>query len=163
MNSQTILLSFSLTFLLFLNACAMIPFEDDLHWDDPLAYSQSAVGQRAPHRPETYSSDLRSGFETASKPSQRKPSQHQEQLQGSLRQAAVDQTIQQGDVAPGMSMSQVRKAWGSPQEVQLAGDPRYGNAKWVYFEGLSSRWSLGRTRAVYFENGRVVGWESSAR
>ena len=59
-----------------------------------------------------------------------------------------------------MSTQEVRAAWGEPREVETAGDPRLGNEKWTYYNGLSSRWSISSTRIVYFEAGKVVGWRS---
>lgn len=58
------------------------------------------------------------------------------------------------DIAWGMEMKQVSNSWGEPGDVHVAGDPREKNEKWVYREGLN------QTRIVYFENGRVSGWET---
>ncbi len=77
-----------------------------------------------------------------------------------LRRIRVRHGLQERDLVLGMQMSDVRNVWGEPRDVQMAGDPRYGNQRWIYFEGLSSPWSTSRARIVYFENGRVVGWET---
>lgn len=65
-----------------------------------------------------------------------------------------------GGIYMGMKERQVLRNWGEPRVVENAGHPEDGNARWVYFSGLSSRWSLSPMRIVYFENGVVVGWET---
>jgi hypothetical protein len=64
------------------------------------------------------------------------------------------------DLILGMDRDDVLSIWGDPREVQVAGDARLGNERWIYPMGLSSPWSLGQSRVVYFESGRVVGWET---
>ena len=63
------------------------------------------------------------------------------------------------DVVTGMSSDEVRAIWGEPREVEHAELPGSGNERWTYYEGLSSRWSLSTARVIYFESGRVAGWE----
>lgn len=60
----------------------------------------------------------------------------------------------------GMAMDEVTQVWGDPREVDTAGDPALGNQRWTYTDGFSSRYSLGGKKIVYFEEGRVVGWET---
>jgi hypothetical protein len=60
----------------------------------------------------------------------------------------------------GMSMPKVRKLWGQPQDVEVAGDPNSGNERWTYLNGLSNQWGTSNYRVVYFEQGQVAGWES---
>jgi hypothetical protein len=74
-----------------------------------------------------------------------------------------EQAVNSGQIVLGMPMTDVRQVWGEPLDVESAGDPRAGNERWVYSEGLSSRWSLAPTRVVYFERGRVIGWKTSSR
>ncbi|MCM2280158.1 MAG: hypothetical protein NDJ89_18975 [Oligoflexia bacterium] len=64
------------------------------------------------------------------------------------------------DLVPGMSMADVEEIWGQPQEIQMAGMPGTGYERWIYFEGLSSAWSVAAYRVVYFDEGRVSGWET---
>lgn len=65
------------------------------------------------------------------------------------------------NVTLGMSMKRVRKLWGNPQEVDTAGDSILGNQRWIYFDGLSSHYSIRKpSQLVYFEKGRVAGWEN---
>lgn len=77
-----------------------------------------------------------------------------------LRQLQIEQALQERDLVVGMTQSQVRSAWGEPRDVEVAGNPLQGNQRWIYFQGLSSRWSLSPARVVYFESGQVVGWET---
>ncbi len=72
----------------------------------------------------------------------------------------VVHAIQNRDIVPGMSAHEVISAWGRPRDVEVAGDGSHGNERWVYYSGNSRRYGLGGARMIYFENGRVVGWES---
>ncbi len=60
----------------------------------------------------------------------------------------------------GMEMPQVLELWGKPTDVKAAGEPSDGNQRWVYSEGVAGLYGLGTQRVVYFEQGRVAGWES---
>lgn len=71
----------------------------------------------------------------------------------------INEALKHQDIVMGMPMEDVVRAWGDPADVQVAGDPYNGNQKWTYFSGLSSTWSLKSGRIVYFESGRVVGWD----
>ncbi len=75
----------------------------------------------------------------------------------------ADQTyLAPDDIVLGMNMHDVISAWGEPGEVQNAGNTTStGNQRWVYPIGQASRLYSGENRVVYFENGRVVGWEAS--
>lgn len=66
-------------------------------------------------------------------------------------------------LALGMQMSEVEKLWGNPEEVEFAGQPRDGNQKWIYYKGFSSPWSLGTLKVIYFEEGKVIGWNTTNR
>jgi len=66
-----------------------------------------------------------------------------------------------GDVRLGMSMAEVQSNWGHPRHVLFAGTQTDGNQKWVYPDGSTSSFGLGQSRVIYFEQGRVVGWETS--
>ncbi|HLD99417.1 MAG TPA: hypothetical protein VJB59_04120 [Bdellovibrionota bacterium] len=76
------------------------------------------------------------------------------------REQQLQRALNEANLIPGMSTQEVRAAWGEPREIDSAGDPRLGNEKWTYYNGLSSRWSISSTRIVYFEAGKVVGWRS---
>jgi hypothetical protein len=60
-------------------------------------------------------------------------------------------------------MSDVRSTLGEPQRIEIAGQAGLGYEKWVYYEGLTSSWSLGSARNIYFEEGRVAGWDTSSK
>ncbi len=61
----------------------------------------------------------------------------------------------------GMKMEDVRKIWGEPQDIAITNDVHSGNQKWVYFNHEFQSLRLNSsTRAVYFENFLVVGWDN---
>jgi len=66
--------------------------------------------------------------------------------------------IRPGDVAVGMSLQEVRSHWGSPREVEFAGESRSGNQRWIFPMGADPR--ISAARVIYFERGRVIGWET---
>jgi hypothetical protein len=68
--------------------------------------------------------------------------------------------IDQNDIAIGMTKQAVRDSWGEPESVDVAGNPLYGNERWLYKEQTTSTDGY-RTekRLVYFEAGRVAGWD----
>jgi hypothetical protein len=70
--------------------------------------------------------------------------------------------ISHQDIVMGMDESQVMAAWGSPRDVETAGTGG-GNERWLYYPGNSLTYGMSKPRIVYFENGHVVGWESSRR
>ncbi len=125
-----------------LTGCALLPFDDDFD-----AQQADSAGLD----PEAYYSQFaqRHEEETAALMAA-------QQLEAERIRAAV----RYSDLVVGMGMDQVRAVWGEPREVQTAGDARMGNQRWVYFNGLSSPWSLSSARIVYFEEGRVVGWDT---
>lgn len=64
------------------------------------------------------------------------------------------------DITTGMTKQAVRDSWGEPEIVEVAGNPIYGNERWGYSEQLpSSDGFQTEKRIVYFEGGRVIGWE----
>ncbi|MCM2281507.1 MAG: outer membrane protein assembly factor BamE [Bdellovibrionaceae bacterium] len=72
--------------------------------------------------------------------------------------------IEQNDITLGMTRQAVRDSWGEPELVEVAGNPIYGNERWKYLEEMSSPDGyLTEARIIYFESGRVVGWEKTER
>lgn len=70
--------------------------------------------------------------------------------------------IQNNDLARGMTPSEVRESWGEPDTVEYAGDPVYENERWQYTTQVSTENGYKQeTRYVYFESGRVAGWETN--
>ena len=64
------------------------------------------------------------------------------------------------DVVLDMPMQDVHEAWGEPRDIETAGEAAAGNQRWTYLDGISK---LGRVRMVYFERGKVVGWDTFER
>ncbi len=79
----------------------------------------------------------------------------------SLYEPAVRQAIDEGDIALGMSKEGVLKSWGDPENVEVAGNPDYGSERWLYthFEPSQEGYQT-QQRMIYFERGKVVGWET---
>jgi hypothetical protein len=73
----------------------------------------------------------------------------------------LKEALDENDIAVGMPQDFVRKAWGDPQDKQVSGNPLYKNEKWRYTRYVSSSEGYKKeTRNVYFEAGKVVGWET---
>ncbi len=69
--------------------------------------------------------------------------------------------IEKNDISVGMSQKAVLESWGDPDLVEVAGSPVYGNERWRYSRFTSSSDGYQKeNRIVYFESGRVVGWET---
>lgn len=76
-------------------------------------------------------------------------------------QADMKILIESQDIALGMPQEYVRKAWGDPVSVETSGNPLYKNERWKYQKQTSSPSGYRKEiRTVYFEGGRVVGWET---
>jgi hypothetical protein len=73
----------------------------------------------------------------------------------------IQRALDAGEIVMGMKMNDVLSVWGKPGDVETAGDPQQGNQRWIYNEGLTTRWRLKASRIIYFEEGRVVGWENA--
>lgn len=72
----------------------------------------------------------------------------------------IQALIDINDITVGMTKQAVRDSWGEPELVEVAGNPLYGNERWGYSEQLpSSEGFQTEKRIVYFEGGRVIGWE----
>lgn len=59
----------------------------------------------------------------------------------------------QSEIMMGMTKQEVMESAGQPDRVEVAGNPRYENERWIYSVE-------GRSKYIYFESGRVGGWES---
>lgn len=69
--------------------------------------------------------------------------------------------IDNQDIAIGMPNDLVKKSWGDPLSVESSGNTLYKNEKWRYARTLSTQDGFkNEKRVVYFEGGRVVGWET---
>jgi hypothetical protein len=76
------------------------------------------------------------------------------------REAAIQRAIASRDVVVGMSADDVARIWGEPHDVDYAGDDGSPHQRWTYSEGWTSRYGVAPQRVLYFENGRVAGWET---
>lgn len=69
--------------------------------------------------------------------------------------------IESQDIAVGMPQDYVKKSWGDPLSIEVSGNPIYRNERWKYQKFVSTPEGYRKeTRLVYFEGGRVVGWET---
>lgn len=76
-------------------------------------------------------------------------------------QQEMKELIESQDVAIGMPQDYVRRSWGDPLSIESSGNPIYRNERWKYQRQVStSQGYRNETRYVYFEGGRVVGWET---
>ena len=65
-----------------------------------------------------------------------------------------------GSLILGMTMEEVVNTWGRPHEIEVAGQSDLQNERWRYSTTAVRDWHLRPERVVYFEKGRVVGWEA---
>lgn len=71
------------------------------------------------------------------------------------------ETMESQDIAVGMPSDYVKKSWGEPDNVEVSGNPIYKNERWKYVKQISTPQGYRQEkRYVYFEGGRVVGWET---
>lgn len=72
-----------------------------------------------------------------------------------------DDVVESADIAMGMPAEYVKKSWGEPDNVETSGNPIYRNERWQYNKQVSTPQGYkNEKRLVYFEGGRVVGWET---
>lgn len=68
---------------------------------------------------------------------------------------------QQSSIRLGMEKNGVRRFLGAPNQVEVAGNPKYENERWIYETQVPTLGGYYKEkRVIYFENGAVVGWES---
>lgn len=69
--------------------------------------------------------------------------------------------IEKNDVAIGMTPKAVIESWGDPDVVEVAGNKIYGNERWRYARYVPSNEGYQKQdRILYFEAGRLAGWET---
>lgn len=69
--------------------------------------------------------------------------------------------IDNQDIAIGMPNDIVKKSWGDPLNIETSGNALFKNEKWRYLRTISTPDGFKQEkRVVYFEGGRVVGWET---
>ena len=72
-----------------------------------------------------------------------------------------EEVVDSQDIALGMPTEYVKKSWGEPNNVEVSGNPIYRNERWQYNKQVSTPQGYKQEkRFVYFEGGRVVGWET---
>ena len=72
-----------------------------------------------------------------------------------------DEIVESQDIALGMPTEYVKKSWGEPDSVEASGNPVYRNERWQYNKQVATPQGYKQERRlVYFEGGRVVGWET---
>lgn len=68
--------------------------------------------------------------------------------------------VEAQDIGLGMTQNFVRKSWGEPDQIEVSGNPQFRNERWKYNKYVSTPDGYKAERKlVYFEGGRVVGWE----
>ncbi len=73
----------------------------------------------------------------------------------------MKELIDSQDISIGMQMEYVRRAWGEPISVESSGNPIYKNERWKYIRNVPGTDGFHQQkRYVYFEGGRVVGWDT---
>ncbi len=85
------------------------------------------------------------------------------QNKGAIGTAATvsNYTASNPSVRLGMGKKTVKDMLGEPDQVEFAGSPVYGNERWQYtVESSNERGFQKKTRVIYFEGGRVVGWQT---
>ena len=80
---------------------------------------------------------------------------------GNLSPGELERAMDRGEVIVGMTSREVNAVWGHPQDVEIAGPVEFENQKWTYGSNVLRRQGIRPTRIVYFEKGRVVGWENA--
>jgi hypothetical protein len=81
-------------------------------------------------------------------------------LDGEKFTTETQEAIDSEDIIVGMTEKAVRQSWGDPEMVETAGNPLYGNARWKYSKHVSSPDGyLDEKKIIYFEGGKVAGWE----
>lgn len=63
----------------------------------------------------------------------------------------LELAVKKNDIVLGMTKEQVERSWGRPNRIDVAGNPRYENERWAFYED-------GTPRFIYFESGVVHGW-----
>jgi outer membrane protein assembly factor BamE (lipoprotein component of BamABCDE complex) len=83
-------------------------------------------------------------------------------LQNEESQYLETRQIASGDnISLGMQMKKVKLNLGTPMTVEIAGNPKYGNERWIYEKEIPTMNGYYKEKKViYFEGGSVVGWES---
>jgi hypothetical protein len=72
----------------------------------------------------------------------------------------MKELVEAQDIAVGMPEDLVKKSWGDPEGVDVSGNPKFKNQRWRYQKFVSTQDGYRQEKkTVYFEGGKVVGWE----
>ncbi len=72
----------------------------------------------------------------------------------------MQELVEAQDIALGMPQALVRQSWGDPDHVEVSGNPQFKNERWRYSKFVSTQDGYKpEKKTVYFEGGKVVGWE----
>jgi hypothetical protein len=72
----------------------------------------------------------------------------------------MEELVQVQDIAVGMPQNLVKKSWGDPDIVEVSGNPLFKNERWRYNRYVSTPDGYKpEKKVVYFEGGKVIGWE----
>lgn len=75
-------------------------------------------------------------------------------------QDEMKELVENRDIALGMPQNLVRRSWGNPDSIEVSGDPKFKNERWTYDVSVSTPDGFrSEKKIVYFEGGKVVGWE----
>ncbi len=73
----------------------------------------------------------------------------------------VASLIEKNDIAIGMNRLAVKDSWGDPDVLEIAGNVSSGNERWKFIESIATSDGFKvQERIVYFERGKVVGWQT---
>lgn len=76
-------------------------------------------------------------------------------------QKTLRKIMESQDISLGMNTHLVRKAWGEPLAIEVSGNPYLQNERWKYQRFAPTPTGFRKEhRYVYFEGGKVVGWET---
>lgn len=68
--------------------------------------------------------------------------------------------IEAQDIILGMTPHHVIESWGDPEVREVAGSVDRGNERWKYSKFIPQADGFEKeVRVIYFEHGRVIGWE----
>ncbi len=72
----------------------------------------------------------------------------------------IENLIADKDITLRMPQSAVIASWGEPKLREIAGNPLYQNEKWTYSVQVPTETGyITETRILYFESGRIIGWD----
>lgn len=74
--------------------------------------------------------------------------------------SSMQSAVEDNDIVIGMPQPLVIKSWGEPESVEVSGNPKFKNERWKYSRYISTQDGYkAEKKIVYFEGGKVVGWE----